>query len=161
MVFIESDEEKQRKHLIDAYKKVEEDKKRELFAADLEKATGLRDVKAMLARNKEVEVVITDQGFPPHIMKDDAVFIKSQEPGKYRKNDFILYEGSGKIRFGLIKKISRASAGGNVTVEYAKCETELVKEKNILGQVIQLDRFGRILKLRAGFMGWILELLGY
>jgi hypothetical protein len=160
MVFIESEGEKQRKHLIEAYHKADEEKKKEIFGPDLEKATGFRDVKEKLTKKKSVEVVVTDLGFPPHILKDDKVFLKRQELEKYRKSDFVLYEGSGKIRFGLIRKISRKSAGGSVLMEYAKKETEIVKENKLLAKVAKIERSGQSIVLCAGLLGKILRMLG-
>ncbi len=161
MVFIESDDEKTRKGAIEAYKKADEQKKKEIFSADVAKAAGFKVVGEKLKKNKWVEVVVTDQGFEPHILKDDVVSVERQEAGKYKSDDFVLYEGTGKIRFGLIKKISRKTAGGSVIVEYARRETETIKENKILGKVVHLERCNFTIKLRAGIKGKILELLGY
>jgi len=159
MVFIESEDEKKRRDAIDAYRRADEQKKRELFSPDIEKATGFKNVKEKLKKTKWAEVVVTDQGFEPHILKDDTVYVEKRD--SYRNSEFVLYEGTGKIRFGLIKKISRAAAGGSIIIEYAKRETETVKENKILGKVINLERCGFTMKLYAGFMGRIKELLGY
>jgi hypothetical protein len=161
MVFIESEGEKKRKHLIEAYNRADEEKKKEIFGADLEKAAGFRDVREQLTTKKSLVITVMDLGFPPHVLKDDRVLIERHQLKDYGTSDLILYEGSGKIRFGFIKKISRKTAGGRVVVEYAKRETEIIKEKNILALAVKIERNGHTKRVQVGFMRSILGLLGF
>jgi|GEM_PF-1423769 len=125
---------------------------------DLQRAAAIRTVKDELYQLGETVVKVSGEGLPPRLRSGDMAHVKKFAINKYAPSDIVLFELSGGLRFGRIRKISVSSAGINIAVILPNKTKEIIGQNSLFGRVVSIDRDLRSIPIHNGLIGKIQEL---